>query len=227
MNDRPFAGRVTSRPLLNPSAIFTVSNFLPAFLYLLLSFTGVSSNILAFIVIILSFTNFFILKNISGYQLLGLKWSYNFQSCGISVFSRPEPFVPNLSQSNFFWIGLFFINGFWIVCFFVNISTSMAKSAISAISFAFEFTNLIFFGKAHRESKQQIGLAVLASINDGIHFEQVPEQTAPLLTTASEKVAPASIELPPPLTATEKVVTPSIELPPPLTEPEFPDDEIF
>jgi hypothetical protein len=215
MNDHLRAARrAQSRPIVSPTGIFLVSHVVPAFSYVFLSLTRIPFNVLAIVTLLFSVGNFFIVKNISGYQMLGLKWAYDCRSLGIAVSSRPEPFVPVLGQSNFFWMGIFVFNAFWVVCFFVSLAGPLSKSAISGVAFLLELANLVCFAKAHRESKQRTGQAVLSSMRDGIHFEEVPEGAG----------APPRQ---PPKPALEKVAATSIELPPPLTGGDGSDDGIF
>jgi hypothetical protein len=171
---------------------------------------SVSSQLLTFATLLLSVVNFFVMKHISGYQLLGLRWLVSLPGCSLSVLSRPEPFVPLLSQSNLFWLGFICSIAVWFVCFVVNVlGPFFQKVAVSGTSCLLETVNLICFAKSHRESKHRTEVAVLNSLKDGVHFDLVPdnddEKVDENVTRQDDNPATASVALPPPLAPEDEI----------------------
>jgi hypothetical protein len=209
------AHRSQRRPVISPTGIYLVSKCVPFLTFLLLSSLSASPPLLAFPTIILSVLNFFVMKNISGYQMLGLRWSLDLPGWSLGVVSRPEPFVPLLNQSNLFWLGFVFSIAIWTICFFVNLFGPFPRRAsISGSSCLLEAVNFICFAKSHRKSKHRTEAAVLNSLKDGVHFDLVPD-------TEEEK---AEGEVP---RQDDSPGAASVNLPPPLAPAEVPEDEIY
>jgi hypothetical protein len=209
------AHRSQHRPVISPTGIYLISKSLPFVAFLLLNSLSAPPLLLTFTTVFLSLLNFFVMKNISGYQILGLKWSINLPGRSLAVLSRPEPFVPLLNQSNLFWLGFVFSIAAWTVCFFVNLFGPFPRKAgISGSSCLLEAVNFVCFAKSHRESKHRTEAAVLNSLKDGVHFDLVPENE-------EEK---AEDEVPP---RDDSPAATSVDLPPPLAAAEVPEDKIY
>jgi hypothetical protein len=70
-------------------------------LYFGLLLLDANSVSLCLVTVLLSLADFWCTQNIHGFELLGLSW-YLSPGGGLSYISRPDPFVPNTSDSNAF-----------------------------------------------------------------------------------------------------------------------------
>jgi hypothetical protein len=212
-----FAGpRPTYRAIFTPISIYVSTKLLPLICYFVLITAGVESSLLGIIIVLTLLLEFFVMKNISGLQLLGLKWFLDIHTHSIAIFSRPEPFIPAIGDSNFFWVCGFFSVAFWFVCFLIEFFQSrLGRSGIAFIAAALNSLNLACFIQAHRISKSQLEAAVLNSMRDGVSFDLVPEQE--LEAREKDPVIPAAPDRP----------STAVDLPPPLASPDQEDDDII
>lgn len=227
------SGNQSKKSLISPAAYCSLVKLLPFLSYFILSLLHVEDSVVAVITLILVFIEFVFIKYVSGINLVGLKWSIDFSSLSFQWYSKPEPFIPSISDTNFFWMSFFTFLIIWLICFFIAFySSTKIKAITSLISFICEGVNLYMFSKAHNCAKKQVEKAVLNSIQEEVHFDLVPEndyenddKETINDNKESQEVANESYFLP---KKTSKISdTTSVPLPPPLmpTKPSSEDKE--
>lgn len=202
--------------LIDPVGLYIMAKNIPYLFYLLLSIIDAPTNLQVILIGICLVAEFYITQNISGLQLVGLKWTFNLSTLRIEKYSKPEPFVPNSRHSSIFWSQFFISCAIWIIIFCITMFiSSLANSIICLIAFALEVFNLNMFMSAQQESKQKIEANLLSSMkDDNVQFEFVPddenvieshEETPQQLDNSSKRIDPIhSIPLPPPINVTEE-----------------------
>lgn len=162
-------------PKINPVTSCLAFKLLPIFSFIALSLFHVEDSLIATITGIFNIIEFLFIKYVSGYQLVGLKWNIQFPSFSFSWDSKSEPYLPSISNSNFFWMSFFTSMGFWILSFIITLNSSLFKILCSVFCLITELFNLYMFSKAYSFRKTKTEKAVLASIQENVHFEFVPE----------------------------------------------------
>ncbi|OHT12429.1 hypothetical protein TRFO_17691 [Tritrichomonas foetus] len=166
----------SDKPFIQPTAFCLVARLLPIAAYLLLWIFQAEKTISTVVTLLFSVIEFVAIKNISGLQLVGLNWSIDFKSFKFTYYSKPEPFVPVLSQSNFFWMSFFGVLIVWGYFFIHDIFTAPASEMIGSFFGLFlEILNFMCFTRAHGLAKSAAEKAVLSSIQEGVQFELVPD----------------------------------------------------
>lgn len=211
-------GTRSPKSFLSPVSVCFIMKNLPFISYFFLSLLGVEDSVISVITLIFLFIEFMFIKYVSGFNLVGLKWSIDLSSMSFRWYSKPEPFVPILSNTNFFWMSFFIFLVIWLICFFIAFFTSTKIKAITSLTgFICEGVNFYMFSKAHNYAKKQVEKAVLNSIQDDVHFDFVPETDLEINykeNTTNNQQKNESYFLP---KKTSKVLdTTSVELPPPL-----------
>ena len=115
---------------------------------------------------------FWFTEQVLGMEIIGLRWFIDFSSMKFSYFSKPDPFVPNSSDANAFWM-IFIVNLIgWIIAFFVEFFlSSWQKASLCILYIVVEGLNLMCFIRAHGMAKIQTERNVLSAINT----EPVPQ----------------------------------------------------
>ena len=110
-------------------------------------------------ILISGMVEFWFTKNVSGLQLVGMRWSHEIGDNGephLFFYVRPDPYVSEQQDSNAFYFGLVSASLVWFVFFTLSILFFKAISlAISLIIFSLEIFNLICFFKCSQISIQQ------------------------------------------------------------------------
>jgi hypothetical protein len=122
--------------------------------------------------------DFWCTQNIHGFELIGLSWSFSFGR-GFGYISKPDPFIPNQSDSDAFWMSFIIFVVLWTSTFFVSLLTSgIARATSAAIGAGFQGFNLLMFMKAHRGAKAARDQLAKhqADEADGVKFELVKEE---------------------------------------------------
>lgn len=102
---------------------------------------------------------FFVNKNFSGLQLVGLKWELLFtpneKGNFLEYYIRPDLSIPNSCQSYTFWLGFFVSMIFWTcMSIFLVIFFEFSKSLASFLSCLLDVLNFYFFAQALAHQKQ-------------------------------------------------------------------------
>lgn len=149
----------------------------PVVVFLMSSF--LKPPILLFIFIAALIGEFWVVKSISGMQLIGLRW-YLDKKAGQKAFafySKPDPYIPNVIDSNIFW-SLFFVCLFgWSITAIVEIFIlSYFKAFLASIAIAFHILNLSMYSKARNMAKKAIQKSVLDALQEEmVTFPKIDE----------------------------------------------------
>jgi hypothetical protein len=129
--------------------------------------TGVTTSLV-------SLLDFWVTQNIHGLQLVGLRWFMGSE--GFAFYSRPDPFIPQKSDGNAFWMGFFAFVILWLIAFVVALFSTSFFYAINGLFGAFlQFLNFLMFMRAHADAKAQRDLVARqqAEAAEGVTFELV------------------------------------------------------
>lgn len=133
-------------------------------------------NILSALLLMICFLviSFWIIQNISGYQLVGLRWNISLAK-GFVFFSKPIPFVPRQIDSSIFWLGFFVYMFFWIIALIISLFiTTPLFSLVCVFGFLSQLINLMMFMRSYKLAKRQSEHETLEILQDEeVNFELV------------------------------------------------------
>jgi hypothetical protein len=154
------------------------TKFLVYLFYAWLLLLGASSASTFLLTTLLNLVDFWCTQTIHGFELVGLSWSVRI-GIGFASVSKPDPFVPNTSDSNAFWMSFFVFIILWAVTFLIALFTSGAARAINAgIAAALQILNLLMFMRAHRatrSARDQLAWQQAEEV-EGIDFRLMQEE---------------------------------------------------
>lgn len=120
---------------------------------------------------------FYMIKNICGLELIGIKWYIEPNNDGsiLQYYAKPAPYVPNYTLSNVFWIGFIASLILWIVTFFIDLfDRNIFHIFICILGLFSQFCNLLLFMRAHAATqKNDARVALSGLLDDSIKFNLV------------------------------------------------------
>lgn len=120
---------------------------------------------------------FFMIKNVCGLDLIGIKWYVEPNNDGsfLQYYAKPAPYVPNYTLSNVFWIGFIAAIILWIVTFFIDLfERNIFHILICIIGLIAQGTNLLLFMRAHAATQKNAAKVALAGLlDDTVKFNLV------------------------------------------------------
>lgn len=156
----------------NPVVFYLVTKALPFAVDLILSFSKFDSFTSIVLSICLNIVEMWLVKNIYGVNLIGLRWWIDRE--GLKYYLKPDPFVPIVYQSNVFWIGLF-ISVILYFIFSICFLNSMYL-LIFLIADVFQIYNLVMFIYSYKKAKKSSDANLLTVLQDeDINFELVKD----------------------------------------------------
>lgn len=171
-------GKEDGPPCIHPITLFIILKILPIILLFVQIFIHINNGTSSIILILLLLIEFWMTKNVSGLQLVGLKWEVDITKClKFSYFSKPDPFVPKVSSSNTFWMSHFAFLIIWVISIVIFFITHVYKYVpIGVIGALLNTINLKMFLKANDKHKLDSEQAALAILKDNdVHFNLVKE----------------------------------------------------
>jgi hypothetical protein len=122
---------------------------------------------------------FWATKARAGWDFVGLAWRVEPDPSGslLQFCSRPAPFLPNTTHSNFFWVGFFISISAWVALFLFDALRGRFLGAVMALfGLAGQLGNFVLFMKAHTRTHAQAAIATRAAIDaDPVHFPLVKD----------------------------------------------------
>lgn len=135
------------------------------------------------------FTEFWLVKNRIGLELVGLRWSHEISESGgkphYLFYSRPDPYIPDSSQVTCFWLFQYFVTFFWCL---LSIISAMPNSKnaltwvdcfLALMASTLQIINLICFSKCSQQSSRQADdiarSVMLGDAFDSDNLEPEPE----------------------------------------------------
>ena len=111
------------------------------------------------IIVLFSAVDFWIVKNISGRILVGLRWFHEVQDDGSSKWlylSKPENSLPAIipSESYLFWMAVYVTPIFWVIMSIMNMMS--AYLIVAMVPLVLTSANLIGYWKCQADSNQKI-----------------------------------------------------------------------
>jgi hypothetical protein len=163
---------------LNPSQFsgstrFILSKVITAALFLLSTLFSRFPSLCLILVLPPAVIEFWICKNCSGLELVGMRWSHEIVANSASAwvfYVRKDPYVPNQAHATVFWSGLFGSSIVWFGFFLGSIVSHWFQAVLCGLVFALELTNTFCFLKCHSVSRKQAE-AVARSVMLGESFE--------------------------------------------------------
>jgi hypothetical protein len=153
--------------------------FVPFFAYYVISAFLKDANVSVTLFFLAQILEFWIVKNRSGWHLIGLTWFIEPDDTGsiVQFAAKPAPFVPSFSLSNAFWIGYFTSLLLWGAIIFIDlVQRRLLLLMLSLIGFGFQAMNLIIFMKAHSATQKEAALIARTGImDDSIRFAKVKD----------------------------------------------------
>lgn len=162
---------------INPVVLYAITKAIPYLVHLFLCATKMTSFNIFVVTVLLLIGDYWFNQNIHGLQLVGLRWWIEIGH-GFNYYSKPDPFVPLVSNSNAFWLGFFISIFVWIITAVVTLFThGLFISVIAVIGAILSCINLYMFVKAHKQAKIDAEHACLTMLQDeNINFELVKEE---------------------------------------------------
>ncbi|KAJ5078775.1 hypothetical protein M0811_04498 [Anaeramoeba ignava] len=123
------------------------------------SFVNSFSVIFMFIVVLLSI-DFWVVKNISGRKLVGLRWWNEIDSDGNSKWifeSKPKAENSNKTDSIAFWFTQFIFLGAWLLFEFLSVlKLNFLWGTVCLIAIVLAVTNIWGYAKCEKDSRKKI-----------------------------------------------------------------------
>ncbi|OHT15604.1 hypothetical protein TRFO_42442 [Tritrichomonas foetus] len=151
MNAASSSSGVTSR--------YLITKFSVIFVFLISAILHFYPTLILTLVSISEIVEFWLVKNMFGLDLVGMRWSHEIGDSGESrwiFYSRPDPYVPEAACVRVFWAGLYGTFIIWTIIFLWTIFRSTWMNVfISLLVSVAQFVNLSCFLRCNNESTRQ------------------------------------------------------------------------
>lgn len=169
MEGNAFDRNVARHPVMS----YAVTKAAPLLLSLFFALTGFDPFSSVLLSICAGIAELWLVKNIHGAGLIGLRWWIEAGE-GLMYYTKPDPYVQDIAQSNAFWIGLF--AGAMLYAISALCCLQTMYSVMFFIMDAFQVFNLSMFLCARNKAKRSVEKNLLTILQDEeINFELVKD----------------------------------------------------
>lgn len=180
---------------INPVVLYTGTKVLPYVVHLCLCVARLTEFNILVVTVLLLIGDYWFSQNVHGPNMIGLRWWIQLNN-GFQYYSKPDPFVPSVSDSNVFWVGFFVAIVVWIITSIVTVFThGFFIAIISVIAAVFNIVNVTMFIKARKLAKIAAEHACLTILQDEtINFELVKDDLDDKVPSSSPEEKETEIE---------------------------------
>lgn len=154
--------------------VFVTTRMLPFLVYFMIMNWVSDSNIATVLFLVGITTEFVIVKNRFGWDMIGFAWTVAPQVDGtiVQFTTKPPPFVPTFALANTFWVGFFVAGILWMVAFFVSLVKGMwLLVAFALAGIVTEGINMAMFMRGQAAAQREAAtIARTGMLDNSIKF---------------------------------------------------------
>lgn len=156
----------------------------------------VNNMVLVYIVVlILVIVDFWVVKNITGRKLVGLRWWNMIKEDGSEewIYESQDIKQENAADSRVFWFTNYIAPAIWVMFMIANVlSFSISNACICLFAFGLSLTNLLGFMKCEKNHKQKVQGFLMGQAQKNL----TPEQMLKIGMTAAQYMKPSAAGAP-------------------------------